>query len=594
MAQQIMPQVIPLGKPKIINFKALADYQIAHPETEKQCVIDQGEDRDPNYKFKPQHVPDNAPVFTVPVQERSVSSVSPAPRKVFPVIKSNSTYFPPDINGAVGNTYIFETTNQEFSIYSKTGKLQASLNPSNFFAQDTVFANFDPHVEYDAAHQRYIAIIDAQNTVTANSDLFVAVSQTGDPLGNWYIYSFEVANNNPIYLLDYPLLGYNENWVVLTGNAYYYYNSNDYGEYAIVYVLNRADLYNGALDMVKAFSDKTHISVTPTQTYDTTEADDYIVQDDNGDQGGKGYVEVGTVSGAAGSPSYSDGINLGVTSTWSDDGSIGATQLGTSQNIESGLDTKIENSVFKNGSLWLTHTVYLPVASPTHCAVDWYQVNPTNPPSIAQYARIEDPDGIIDYYYPSIGVDNNNDVLVGYCTSSPDSYASSQYSYHASTDPENTMETGYLFENGLTPYIYLDPNTGRNRYGDFTFTTIDPADNSFWTFQEYADDVYWGTVAANVVGGATAVNTLTANNTSIDVYPNPTTGEFNLTMHNLPAGNYTISLYNILGQKIMEKQTRASATYYTMPVDISMLPSAMYFIRVVAAGGEWSQRITKR
>jgi hypothetical protein len=587
--QQITPQVIPLGKPKIINFKALADYQLTHPIAQKQCIVEQGEDREPNYKFKPQQVPDNAPVFAVPVQERSVNSISPAPRTVFNAITSNGSYFPPDINGAVGNTYIVETTNQQFNIYTKTGSFQSELEISNFFAQDTSFFNFDPHVEYDAAHQRYIAIIDGQNTVDTNSDVFVAVSLTDDPTGDWYIYSFLVANWNPVYLLDYPLLGYNENWVVITGNAY----TTNGDEYAAVYVLNRAELYKGTLNIVKAFSDRTHVSVTPTQTYDTTVADDYIVQDANGDAGTRGFVEIGSVSGSVGSPSYSDGPNLGVPSPWSDDGSIGATQKGTSQNIESGLDTKIMNSVYKNGSLWFTHTVYLPAASPTHCAVDWWQVAPTTPPSVTQFDRIEDSSGIIDYYYPSISVDAASDVLIGYCTSSPYIYAGSQYSYHASNDAANTTETGYLFKDGEAPYKFLDEN-GRNRYGDFTFTTIDPVDNSFWTFQEYASTSYWGTVAANIVGGPSAVNTLTANNTSIEVYPNPTTGRFNITMHNLPAGSYAISLYNILGQKIIEQQTTASSSYYTMPMDISMLPSGMYFIRVVSGNGEWAQRITKQ
>ncbi len=216
--------------------------------------------------------------------------------------------------------------------------------------------------------------------------------------------------------------------------------------------------------------------------------------------------------------------------------------------------------------------------------------------TVTQFNRIEDPDGVIDYYYPSIGVDVNNDVLVGYCTSSPNTYASAQYSYHAYTDAKNTMETGYLFKTGLAPYYYTEGGP-RNRYGDFTFTTTDPANNSFWTFQEYADTpatITWGTVMANVPNSASAINTLPADNGSIQVYPNPTSGAFDIAMHNLPAGNYTLSLYNILGQKMMEKQTPVSASYYTISIDISKLPAGMYFIRVIAGNSEWAQRITKR
>jgi hypothetical protein len=499
VAQQSASKVIPLNKAKLINFKELANYQLSHPVKHKLRVIEQFEDRERASEFKPQPVGIDTVNFNITHPERSANSISPSPNIVFNGIISNNTCTPPDINGAVGNTYILESTNQEFDIFNKTGALNSVLDITTFFAAQNGHFYFDPHVSYNAAYNRYIITSDG---LLSNNDggIFIGISQTDDPAGNWYTYSFDgVGVGNSADFLDYPQLGYNNKWVVITANEY----NNNIAIQSDIYVLNRAQLYNGTLGSVSSFTDNNNFSIAPAQTYDTIEDSIYLVKNYNGNSSGFGYILIGSISGTVNNPLYSFyPIQYGESQTWSDSGEIGATQLGASTNIESGLDTKIENVVYKNSSLWFTHTVYLPATSPTHCGVDWWQMNPARHTiKLLEFGRVEDPNGVIDYYYPSINVDANNDVLVGYCTSSPDIYASSQYSYHASTDPLNTMEDGYLFQQGQAPYVQ-EYNTGRNRYGDFTFTCLDPVDNSFWTFQEFASSPAntWGTVIANIGG----------------------------------------------------------------------------------------------
>jgi hypothetical protein len=527
-SQQITPKILPLKKPKIVNFKALAAYQLSHPQKHKKRFIEQGEDREHGSMFKPHYIPSNAPVFNKPINspERASSENSPTPRIVFNGIISNESDFPPDINAAVGNTYILETTNQEYDIFTRSGAYVSAIDIPTFFAAQNGTYYYDPHVEYDVAHKRYIIVSDGFqniNNTEGPSEIFLAVSQTDDPTGNWYTYSFNGwAVDSSTDFLDYPLVGYNNNWVVVTGNDYL----GSGGTQVNVWVLNRASLYNGTLPTVKEFSIANYISITPTQTYDTTISEDYLVQDDDGNPGdGNGYLQIGAVSGTLNNPAVSVGTTLGVAYPWSDNSSAGATQLGSTQTIESGLDTKIENSVYRNGSIWLTHTVYLPAANPAYSAADWWQIDPS-PLSVVQFGRISDPNGVIDYYYPSISVDAKNDVLLGYCTSSPNIYASSEYSYRTFTDPANTMETGYLFQQGQGIYTLLGDN--RNRYGDFTFTTTDPVDSSFWTFQEFAaaPSSTWGTVIANV--GAEPCNDM------------PSAGSISTSVDTVCSGNGTI------------------------------------------------------
>jgi len=502
-AQQINPTTITVSKVQVVNFKALSDSLLKHPVQRELRYIEQGEDKEHGVTFIPHKGQANSPIYTPPNISARSTTVSPSPRISFAGVISNESDFPPDINGAVGNQYILETTNQEYDILNKNGTINSIVDIPTFFASQNGTYFYDPHVEYDVAHQRYILIsdgfyVDNDATYPNPSAIFVGVSETNDPTGNWYTYSFNGFSVDSADFLDYPLLGYNKNWVVVTGNDY----TGTGGVQVNVWVLNRANLYNGTLGNVKEFSIPNYTSITPTQTYDTTITEDYLVQDDNGDQGGVGYDQIGQVAGTLNNPTVSVGSTIGVSDPWNDNTTgMGATQLGTTTSIESGLTTEIENSVYRNGYLWFTQTVYLPASSPTHSAIDWWQVDPGTL-TIVQFGRIEDPAGVIDYYYPSISVDANSDVLVGYTTSSPNIYAGSMYSFRAATDPLNTMQGGYLYQSGQATYTLIGDN--RNRWGDFSFTTVDPTDNSFWTFQEFSasPSSTWGTVIANVGGTA--------------------------------------------------------------------------------------------
>lgn len=152
-------------------------------------------------------------------------------------------------------------------------------------------------------------------------------------------------------------------------------------------------------------------------------------------------------------------------------------------------------SVYINGALWFSHTVFLPGDVAYYDAVDWWQVNPVTH-AVLQYGRVADPTGTIFYFYPSINVNGAGDALLGYCESSLDMYPSSSYSFHAHTDAANTMESNYLFKLGVAPYDR--EGTGVERWGDFTGATVDPTDSSFWDFNQWSNvNDAWGTIVAN-------------------------------------------------------------------------------------------------
>jgi len=494
VSAQQMPKPMPLTLAGTVNFKALADYQLLHPIKHKRRSIEQIEDKDKGPLNKTGKVDSTAITFNVSLPKILSRSTSPAPNIVFNGTIDNGSLIPPDVNASCGQTYIVTTTNQEFDIFTKTGTLNSTLDIGSFFTGVPSTFYSDPHVIYDATNDRYVIVI-LDILQDGDGGLAVGVSQTGDPTGSWYTYSFDNGINDNLDFLDYPLLGSNTNWIVVTGNLFL----GSGGISSQIYVFNKADLYAGTLGTVNTFSDN-NVSDTyaPALTFDNSQTTEYIVADDNGNDGGNGYIYIGTVTGTADAPVYQLANTLGINSTWAES-EVDATQNGGTGTITTD-DTRVGNAVYRNGSLWFAHTVYLPADAPTYSGVDWWQIDPSKP-DVLQYGRLSDPTGQAFYYFPSICVDPSNNALLGYTTSSPSNFASAGYSFRTSTDAKNTMEGSYIYQPGLT-YYYKTFGSGRNRFGDFSFTFIDPVDNSFWTNEEFAytPTNTWATTLANVSG----------------------------------------------------------------------------------------------
>jgi hypothetical protein len=502
---QVTKSTFNFGAPKVVNFHDLAEYEKNHPVVLKPRFVEQGEDRD-NFIFKPLPVMPGAKVHKVIPKGLTAApaATSPAPSQNFQGVLDNGTLIPPDINGAVGTTYVIETTNQQFNIYTKsTGVLKSTVAIATLFSPSGLTGYYDPHIVYDPNNDRFLIAIDAQTGTasTAPSAFAVAVSATGDPTGNWYIYSVVCTPSAPTDFMDYDQLGFNNNWIVMTGNDFPSSGSNS----THIYVWPRATLYSGASGTATSFVDATNILVSPATTYDATQNTEYLVSDRNGNSGGNGYVNIETITGTASAPVYSAGTQLGINQPWQDPSALEhAPEKGetAAKGTEAG-DTRIHSVIYRNGSLWFTHGVFLPASGTvTNCAVDWWQINPSTL-SVIQFDRIADANKLIWYYYPSLDVNVNGDMLIGYSNSSATTYAGAQYSLRVAADPVNTLETPDQFVNGVAGY-YKTYGGGRNRYGDYSGTAFDPTDGSFWTFQEWANTGNnWGTQIAHIPDAAT-------------------------------------------------------------------------------------------
>ncbi|HTA26684.1 MAG TPA: hypothetical protein VK809_02770, partial [Bacteroidia bacterium] len=481
--KKILPAKIPITQLKPVNFSELAKYELANPLVKKIGFINPAN----NPNLNTNHVIDTGysakfnilPELPGERPIRKIAIQSPPPMTSFNGIMDDGIHTP-DVNGAAGNTYLMETTNTSFSIYTKSGTLVSSVTPDDFFSAEEGNSG-DPRIAYDFANNRYI-ILDYGADMVMGHGVYIGISQTDDPRGNWWRYFFPTTGN------DYPLLGYNTNWLVITIAS----------APQTIYVFNRTSLYSGTLGSVNIFTDPTEMGYWgPALTYDNTQTKEYLVQEWNSNSGGYGYVKVANISGTADAPVFDAGSTIGINNPWNDNNLILASQNGGMEKLEGG-DSRINNAIYINNSLWFCHSVNLPLYNPTHSGVDWWQIDPVTP-SIIQYQRIEDLTAANFYFYPNISVNPNNDVLMGYCQSSATMYASAAYSMHTYLDPTNVMETPNIYKSGLGYYNIVTSTNPRNRWGDFTGTAVDPVDGSFWSFGLFANTGnHWGTVIANI------------------------------------------------------------------------------------------------
>jgi uncharacterized protein (TIGR03437 family) len=419
----------------------------------------------------------------------------------------NFTAIPPDTTGAVGPQHVVTMLNTQVHIQSRSGAGRANYPISlNAFwsplgaSGDT----FDPRIQYDAAADRWIACA-GLNPESQTSALLVAVSQTSDPGAAWSYFKVNIGPNN---WGDYPVLGFNGNWIVVSINQFRVRNNAYMG--TTLYVFNKADLYRGGTGSNLSFTDPSG-ELIPVRDFDNRPDLMYFVQTFAGFQG---VFRLLRLQGQPESESFGPaGTDLRVDDGWADFGSRDegdvAPQLGSSAKIDAG-DSRLQNCVMRGGTIWCAHTIFLPAGKPTRAAIQWFQLDPAGP-AMLQRGRLDDDAGAVFYAYPSIAVNRNNDMLVGFTRFAETEHAAAAFAFRVASDPPGALEPEVVYKRGEAPYTAPGSRTSSNRWGDYSLAVVDPADDvTFWTLQEYATTppenqrgqfgVWWAKVTAPSAG----------------------------------------------------------------------------------------------
>lgn len=477
----------------------------------------------------------------------------------FPALNDVNTSIPPDTMGAAGPSHLVAMLNTEVRIQNKTGAQASRVTLDTFWTSGTGLSGdpFDPRISYDSMSGRWIAAADA-NGGSASSQVWLAVSATSDPTGTWTFYSFgaDAAFPSGTTWADFPSLGINSKWIVVTNNMFTVAPGEDFVGVKM-WVIDKATALAGGMLTATIFSPgfdfqlvngvlSSSFTISPALTFDPVEENLYLL-DNPGliDDTNTFLLRLSHLSGPAASPIWSPWSG----STIFDDASastglfrvannfsfaqFSASQAGIAETCSGGSnngdpcrtsldcpqqtiaaacrridtgDPRIGNAVFRNGHLWGTHSAGLPAGSVAQrTAVFWYEIDPaTSSGSPIVQSGVVDP-GIVDghLFFPSIAVNEHDDVCLGFSRSDNGRFAEAVVTGRSAGDPAGTMQSPTVFKAGEAGY-FKTFGSSRNRWGDYSATVVDPADDStFWTIQEYAAAPFngfdrWGTYWARM------------------------------------------------------------------------------------------------
>jgi hypothetical protein len=437
----------------------------------------------------------------------------------FPGGGDNGTVIPPDTQGTVGPNHLMVVLNSNVTIETRTGAVLSSVPIASFWSSlGGINDAYDSRVLFDRDANRWI-ISSGSNAVSPTAYILIGVSQTNDPTLAWNLYKVPVDASGASWA-DYPTLGFNGDWIVVQTNVFTVSESAFVA--SNIYAFDKADLYAGGAGQYTVFHDPTGFTDYPAVTHDDTLATEYLVR--NWD-GASGTLRVSTITGAVGAEVLTVGVAFPKgANAWQDTAAENfAPQLGSSARIDTD-DDRIENCVYRNGSVWAAQTVFFPATgTPTRASAQWWQIDTAGGSVgvVQQLGKRDDPSGAFDYAYPTLDVNADDDMMIGYSRFGASQYASANYSYRLHSDPPNTLETDTVFKAGEAPY-FKDFGTGDNRWGDYSNVAVDPLnDVNLWTIQEYAGtDNTWGTWWGSItLSGDVATPTATATTTST---PTPT------------------------------------------------------------------------
>ena len=479
-------------RPELINVTQLAKYEAAHPELFKPCATCSKKEIDGGWKTLNNNlpIPADAIIKRQPNNQKPAGPSTPLSPSPIPVLSflgyvDPTRTIPPDTHGAVGPNHVVTATNDYLLIQSKSGEEINRIAISSFTG---VATSCDPYIQYDPESKRFFYSAIECNPVNGNK-MAVLVSNTSDPSQGWYRYSFVPDTS---YLLDHPYLGFDNRWVIISGRKFPQSTSSFTG--TILFVLDKATLLANqpitfgvnAQRLEKGRTDGD--SPLPVTLYGTNPSPNtfYILQSWNGLNSS---IRLSTVTGnlpnATWNTSAPDAVfALGGTPWISAPGSI-VEQLSEPRKLETN-DSRISSGVMVNGNIWCTHHIGI---SDINVAVQWWQLNGkpgTSFGSVLQRGRIGA--GIDNSYrwFPSIAVNENEDVLIGYTVSTNISRVSAAYSFRTKTTPVNSTMEENIYKVGLSTY-FKDFGGPTGRWGDYSHSSLDPVDGSLWTIQEYAD-----------------------------------------------------------------------------------------------------------
>ena len=160
-------------------------------------------------------------------------------------------------------------------------------------------------------------------------------------------------------------------------------------------------------------------------------------------------------------------------------------------------------------------------------------------------------------------------------------------SWTAATD--NVGVTGYNVFMGPTK-LTTTPITGT------TFIVNNLNAGTAYNFTVKANDASGNLSSSNTLNvtttGLTTVNDAQIEN-AITIFPNPTTGNFNINIKNDVISLYSVNIFDVIGKKVLNTSISKNTTDIEMPLNLGNLPNGIYFIEISNSNSKYVKKLEK-
>ncbi len=419
-------------------------------------------------------------------------------------------YFPPDTHGAVDRTYFVEVTNTHLDIYLKAAPhtLAKSISTEDWLgATPGYFTN--PRMIYDPVYERWIFLVTQLRTPDAPTHqyLFLAVSLTSDPTGDFYVYQVDVSDDtvsgNTHW--DFPQLGLDRNAIIVTGD-FFDLDTGDYVD-SRMFPVPKSPLYSGQKFTLNLFTGLDGTIAPPivldNNPYSYLVTADYLTYDS--------YV---TLYALQGSGTDTPEVITGYIPVPTFALPPYALQPDTGLVLDT-LDARFANASTQIGdSLFQVHTI----DDSGYATPKFYEFDTKNKKVIQSgifYGSLTSDD-----FNASIAANRRKDVFVTWSSTDVPNNVNAQVrvSGRLHTDPLGTISKGIPLFSSATCLTGepsdVDPSV--QRWGDYSAISLDPADPrgaTAWIVNEYiSTNDFWGSrigrISLPASNGATAAANL--------------------------------------------------------------------------------------
>jgi hypothetical protein len=396
---------------------------------------------------------------------------------------------PPMPMGAAGPNRVVEFSSSTFTTYSKTGNLVERIGHRPFWQQalqqagtpgGVVFPS-STHVLYDDHTDRWYAVaVDRRNTNENN--LLIGVTLGSDPASsNWRAFTADINSLNDSKSVPIPQIGINGDALYVVGDLYSpgVFVTEEVNFFGIPLSSLTAPVpsINGMRRQERVVANSTGLSFQPAVDLDGGTGALPGAAYFNSNYRKRTTIPADWLEGTADMPAANFPADYAFDPITRPD------QLSDqpgSVDLYSGDDAFIGNVVQQNGSLWAVHTV---LNNGRH-ALKWYEfMDLAGQFAIKQTGLIADP--ILEYFLPSIAVNDFGDVAIGFSGSSNATPVSAFLAVGDTQNGITSFDSPLMTHAGTGAYTLIGAFTVP-RWGMFSATTVDPANPySFWTFQAF-------------------------------------------------------------------------------------------------------------